>query len=278
MTDYRFAAFTLELVTPLHLGSGRAGMVAKSHAFVPGHLLAYALAAKRGRELGGRPEHFQEALQEVSAAARFAPAFILGESGRIETDWRDHPERYLTGEHHVALHLETRSAAERALYEVELLAPLRLSGSSKGRRLRLGGGLWFRDERFGNRSWAEWLDQIRLGGESKNGAGVVRAEDWCPGSSSFHGWGHADGPGLQLSPGDYLWGPALDTVPGLTDAPLRPWLGRRYAFDRGTGGFGRHLGEVVFVRLHGKVLGPSSATFLPCGKEGSGWGCWESVS
>lgn len=275
MAEYRFAAFTLEPVTPLHLGSGRAGMVAKSHAFVPGHLFGYALAAERGRRLGGRPEHFRDALREVSAAVRFAPAFVLDESGGIEADWREHPERYLSGQHHVALRLDSRAAADSALFEVEQLSPRRLHGPGRGQALRLGGGLWFRKDRFAGQPWRDWLNAIRLGGELKSGLGLVKVVAWKPGSTSFHGWGRADGQGLHLAPGARLWGPALDAVAGLTDAPLRPWLGRRHAFDRGAGGFGRHLGEVALVRLHARTAGAAATVVRPCGEEGSRWGCWD---
>jgi hypothetical protein len=275
MPDYHFAAFTLELVTPLHLGSGRAGMVAKSHAFVPAHVFGYALAAERGRQLGGQPEHFRTALHEVSESVRFAPAFALDGDERLATDWREHPERYLSGQHHVSLHLDSRSAAERALFEVEHLSPLHLHGTNKGKPFHLGGGLWFRADRFAGTPWPDWLNRLRLGGELKSGLGVVRVEEWRPEPGTFHGWGRTDGRGLHLASGERLWGASLDEVSGLTDAPLRPWLGRRYAFDQGRGGFGRHLGEVAFVRLHARLGSAADAVFLPCAVEGSRWGCWE---
>lgn len=277
MADYQFAAFTLEPVTALHLGSGRAGMVAKSHAFIPAHLFGYALAAERGRQLGGRPEHFQTALREVAEAVRFAPALPLNATGRIAEDWPDHPERYLAGQHHVSLHVESRSAVERALFEVEYLASRHLHGGDRGKPVRLGGGLWFRSDRFAGTPWRDWLERLRLGGELKAGLGVVRVVDWQPGAKTFHSWGRIDGPGLRLAPGERLWGAALDAVAGLTDAPLRPWLGRRYAFDRGKDGFGRHLSEVALVRVHARVQAATGAVFLPCADEGSRWGCWESA-
>jgi hypothetical protein len=35
-----FGRITLELVTPLHIGKGRCGMLAKSFGFVPGHIIS----------------------------------------------------------------------------------------------------------------------------------------------------------------------------------------------------------------------------------------------
>ncbi|MGI9212365.1 MAG: hypothetical protein ACR2HF_07805 [Methylococcaceae bacterium] len=279
MTEYHFATFTLEPVTPLHLGSGRGGMVAKSHSFVPAHLFGYALAAQCGRQAGGKPADFQVALEAVNEAVRFAPALILDETGQIENDWPDHPERYLTGQHHVALHLDTRSAADKALFETESLSTHRLYGQQAGKPLRLGGGLWFRADRFRDKTWQEWLNALRLGGELKSGLGHIRLIDWQPGRTDFHGAGRMDSQGLHLESGQRLWGAALDTTPDLTDAPLRPWLGRTYQFKQEAGGFGRHLAPVELVRLHGRYQGKTPRTFLPAlrGDSSSRWGCWEST-
>ena len=249
--------------------------MARSHSFVPGHVIGYALATQLGRSKGGKPEDFQTALREVSASARFAPAFILDRQGRIEQDWPDHPERYLSGDHHVTLHLEKRSAVEGALFEVEYLAPRRLHGSGKGQPIRLGGGLWLRDSKLAGRSWREWLDFCRLGGELKAGYGIVRCIDWQENAATFHGWGRSQPDGLHLSDKDSrLWGPARDCVMGVDDAPLIPWTGRRYDFSQGTGGFGQRLETVTLVKLNAKITQP--LTLMPSGQEVSHLGCWES--
>ncbi|MDD5035132.1 MAG: hypothetical protein PHE55_10265 [Methylococcaceae bacterium] len=274
MSGYRFAAFTLELATPLHLGCGRVGMLARSHAFVPGHVIGYALAAQLGRSKGGKPEDFQAALCEVAANALFAPAFILDRQGRIEQDWPQHPERYLSGDHHVTLHLEKRSAVESALFEVEYLAPRHLYGPNKGQPIRLGGGLWLRDSKLAGRSWREWLEICRLGGELKSGYGIVRCTDWQENATTFHGWGRSQPDGLHLSEKDSrLWGPSLDTITRVGDAPLLPWTGRRYDFSRGAGGFGQRIESAVLVRLNARINQPLS--LIPSGQEGARWGCWE---
>lgn len=274
MSAYRFAAFTLDLVTPLHLGRGRAGMVARSHAFVPGHVISYALAAQLGKVKGGRQEDFQAALSEIATAARVAPAFILDGQGRIESDWPDHPERYLTGDHHVALDLKNRSAVESALFEVEYLATHRLHGPDKGQPIRLGGGLWLRDGKLAGRSWQEWLDGCRLGGELKAGYGIVRCSEWRENAATFHGWGRSDSDGLHLNKDDSrLWGPALDRVTGVSDAPLQPWTGRRYDVGRKTDGFGLKLESALLVRVNARI--GQQVALMPSGQEGSGWGCWD---
>ena len=277
MSEYRFAAFTLELVTPLHLGSGRAGMVAKSHGFVPGHLFGYAIATALGRHRGGQPEHFRQALGEVAAAARFAPAFVLDRQGRIEADWPEHPERHIAGNPHVALHLDSRSAVDGALFEMEYLAQRHLRGPDKGRPLRLGGGVWLTEAKLAGRSWRDWLELARFGGELKAGYGVVSCVGWQDNPGGFHGWAKADGSALHLSPKGRLLGAALDTVAGLDDAPLRPWTGRRHDFSQGAGGFGQHLEQAVLVRMHGRWNNDATLTVLPSPALSSHWGCWDPV-
>jgi hypothetical protein len=271
----RFATFVLELETPLHLGSGRAGMVAKSHAFVPGHLLGYAIAAALGRHNGGKPEHFQQALAEVAQAARFAPALPLDHQDTIADDWPEHPERYLASSPHVALQLETRSAVEGALFELEYLAPRHLHGPSQGTAVRLGGGLWFAQEKLGGKLWHEWLSLARLGGELKAGYGVARCVDWQERPKHIHGWAEVHADGLRLDQGARLWGAALDTLKGLSEAPLRPWTGRRYDFTRQQAGFGQRLEAAALVRLHARWSGPEPLLARPSAQTGAAWGCWE---
>lgn len=277
MSAYRFAAYTLELSTPLHLGSGRVGMVARSHAFVPGHVIGFALATQLGRSKGGRPEDFQAAVSEVSTHARFAPAFVLDRDGRIEQDWPQHPERYLSGDPHVTLHLETRSAVESALFEVEYLASRSLYGPDKGKPIRLGGGLWMREAKLAGRPWRNWLDACRLGGELKSGYGVVRCGDWQENASTFHGWGHCHVDGLRLTAQDsQVWGPVLDRVAGVGDAPLLPWTGRRYDFSRGRAGFGQRLESAILVRMNPKIS--QDLNLLPSATDDAEWGVWEHYS
>jgi len=277
MTEYRFAAFTLEPVTPLHPGSGRAGMVARSHGFIPAHLFACALAAQYGRRAGGRPADFEAGLDAVNQAVRFGPALPLDDKGHIAEDWPEHPERYLGGQPHVALHLDTRSAADSALYETEYLSPRHLYGKLQGQPLRLGGGLWYREDHFAGRPWQDWLGELRLGGELKSGLGHIRLIDWQAQRADYHGACSVDGQGIHVQPKQRLWGAALQTE-ALSDAPLRPWLGRRYDFGRGKGGFGRHLDDVALVCLHGRYQGSGKAVFLPALGPGSRWGCWEKVN
>ncbi len=72
-----FAAFSLELRSPLHLGSRRAGVVAQTHRHAPGHLFVHALAAAVGAARGGSPGHFADALDEIMRRFRFGPAFFI---------------------------------------------------------------------------------------------------------------------------------------------------------------------------------------------------------
>jgi hypothetical protein len=74
----RFTGFTLELETALHIGAGRGGMLLRSHGFVPGHLVSYALATVLGKASGGRSADFTRALETVFRDTRCGPLFCGG--------------------------------------------------------------------------------------------------------------------------------------------------------------------------------------------------------
>lgn len=267
----RFVKLTLELKSPLHIGAGRAGMLARSHGFVPGHIVTFALAATIGRARGGRYEHFTAALNEVRTQLRCGPLFI-NDPDRQDPLWpqRNRPDieaRYLDAINHVALELETASAMEGALFEVEQIARRCLHGPQQGQPTRLVGGLWFQEATLDGRTWKDWLNESRLGGELKAGLGRVRVVEWNIGAGDYAGLGKIDGSGLQLQAG-VLPGPSLD---GTMDAPLQPWLGR--LFDREQG-FGRRFSPPVLVRMDGAV--EKAGVFLPSNQE-VGLGCWTRV-
>lgn len=260
-TMSRFAAFSLELLSPLHLGSRRAGVVAQTHRHAPGHLFVHALAAAVGAARGGLPKHFAEALAEVMRRFRFGPAFFIDGERRLgDTEVE---RRLLSSSHHVTLGGATRSAVESALFEVEQLAVPAGSG------IRLRGGVWFDDERLDAHRLREWLSIIRLGGEIKTGCGRVECDGWQADAPRYPGIGAAvDAAGLRLAAGEVLPGAAMDGVGGV---PLQPWLGRRHDPKLG---FGRCLSQAVLVRIHGRSDG--DARFLPCGG-GAATGCWQTV-
>lgn len=264
----QFVKFMLELKTPLHIGAGRAGMLARSHGFVPGHIVTFALAATIGRARGGRYEHFTAALNEVRTQLRCGPLFI-NDPDRQRPLWpqRNRPDieaRYLDAINHVALELESASAVEGALFEVEQIAPRCLHGNKQGQPTQLVGGLWFREATLDGRSWKDWLHESRLGGELKVGLGRVCVVGWNIDAGDYAGLGKVDGSGLQLQ-ADVLPGPSLD---GTMDAPLQPWLGRLFDPQQG---FGRRFSPPVLVRLDGVVK--EASVFLPSNQE-IGLGCW----
>lgn len=267
----RFAKFTLELQSPLHIGAGRAGMLARSHGFVPGHIVTFALAAVIGQARGGRYEHFATALNAVRTQLRCGPLFIQ-DAGERHPLWPRHHRsvieaRYLDAINHVALELESASAVEGALFEVEQIAPRCLHGPQQGQPTRLVGGLWFQEATLDSRTWEDWLNESRLGGELKVGLGRVRVVEWNIGAGDYAGLGKIDGSGLQLQSG-VLPGPSLD---GTTDAPLQPWLGRLFDTKQG---FGRRFSPPALVRLDGVVR--ETGVFLPSADE-VGLGCWTRV-
>jgi hypothetical protein len=115
-----FAVYSLELLSPLHLGSRRAGVVAQTHRHAPGHLFVHALAAAVGAARGGSPKDFSDALGEVMQCFRFGPAFFI--DGERRLDDAEVGRLLLGSSHHVTLDGATRSAVESALFEVEQLA------------------------------------------------------------------------------------------------------------------------------------------------------------
>lgn len=271
----RFASLTLELDSALHAGAGRAGMVARSHGFVPGHLLTYALAAALGAARGGRPEHFASALDKVRAGVRCGPLLLAhpkpADGRRVLFPRRDRAaieEGFLSGTHHVTLHAESCSAAEGALFEVEAISPQVLHGPSRGAQTRLLGGVWLADPALDGVPLSTWIGRCRLGGESKAGLGRVRVAEWRVGDGTYAGIGKADGGGLRLRAGMELPGPALA---GVADAPWQPWLGRLFDPQQG---FGRRLSPAQLVRMDGVVV--ADTRFLPSVQE-SGLGCWEAA-
>lgn len=258
-----FAAFSLELLSPLHLGSRRAGVVAQSHRHAPGHLFVHALAAAVGGARGGSPEDFADALAEITRRFRFGPAFFI--DGERRLDDGEVGRRLLGSSHHVTLDGETRSAVESALFEVEQLSVPAGSG------IRLCGGVWFDEDRLDARPLRDWLSLIRLGGELKTGCGHVRCDGdhgWQAGSERYPGVAAADGAGVRLAAGELLPGAAVDGVAGV---PLQPWLGRRHDPELG---FGRRLSQAVLVRVHGRS--ERDSRFLP-GATGVATGCWQAV-
>jgi hypothetical protein len=252
-----FAAFSLELLSPLHLGSRRAGVVARTHHHAPGHVFVHALAAAVGAKRGTGPEVFAAALEEISQRFRFGPAFFIEGGRRIAS--ADFSARLLHSTSHVTLGLDTRAALDSALFEVEAIqTPPRGT-------IRLGGGVWFDRDGLDGKPLKEWLSVIRLGGELKTGFGRVRCTDWQAGANAYPGIGAAGPQGVVCKAGDILPGATIDGVAG---SPLTPLVGRRHDAKLG---FGRRLSQAALVRVDGRVQRDS--LFLPVACE-PGLGCW----
>jgi hypothetical protein len=273
----RFTGFTLELETALHIGAGRGGMLLRSHGFVPGHLISYALAAAIGKASGGRSADFTRALETVFRDTRCGPLFILDtgdqqalaprrDRERIET-------RYLTASNHVTLDPQTCSAVETALFEVESIAARTVHGSQRGQPVQLVGGLWHSAAQLAGQPLQDWFRAgLLLGGELKVGLGRVKLakQGWMPNAPHYAqqaGW-PVNEHGLRRIEGELLPGPSLD---GGTDAPLQPWLGRLYDEKLG---FGRRFPGAALIRLDARCCIPG--TYLPAVGE-VGLGCWTCV-
>ena len=270
----RFTGFILQLETPLHIGAGRGGMLLRSHGFVPGHLVSYALAAAIGKAKGGRSADFTQALAAVFRETRCGPLFIRDvEQNRVLSPRQDRERietHYLTARNHVTLDPQTCSAVETALFEVESIAARTLHGSERGQPVRLAGGLWHSTPQLAGQPLKDWFHRgLLLGGELKTGLGRVKLAKpgWMP--DARHYAQQPDWPvnecGLQRIMGDLLPGPSLD---GTTEAPLQPWLGRLFDPQQG---FGRRFSPPALVRMDGRAQ--ETGTFLPSCDE-TGLGCW----
>ncbi len=270
-----FTGFILELETPLHIGAGRGGMLARGHGFVPGHVVSYALAAAIGKANGGQYPHFAAALQTVLSETRCGPLFIFDPQEKrtlLPRRDRERIERhYLTARNHVTLDPEAGNAVESALFEVESIAARVLHGLQRGTPVQLVGGLWHNNQQLAQKLLKDWFSPgLLLGGELKTGLGRVRlaTKGWMPNASHYaqnSAW-PVNGNGLQLNADATLPGPSLD---GSSDAPLQPWLGR--LFDEKQG-FGRRFPGAALVRLDARCIVPGH--YLPAATE-VGLGCWQ---
>jgi hypothetical protein len=270
-----FTGLILELETPLHIGAGRSGMLARGHGFVPGHVISYALTAALGKARGGHPAAFAQALTTVLQEVRCGPFLLLDpDTQRAWLPRQDREaieHRYLTARTQVTLDSTTCSAVEGALFEVESLAARVLHGSHRGQPTQLIGGLWHRGSQLAGQPLQDWFRSgLLLGGELKTGQGRVKLLEprgWM--LNAPHYAKNPDWPvqeqGLYMAGGQRLPGPSLD---GTQDAPLQPWLGRRFDPKQG---FGRRFSPPALVRLDGVV--EHAGGFLPSDQE-SGLGCW----
>ncbi|RMD68643.1 MAG: hypothetical protein D6819_08910 [Gammaproteobacteria bacterium] len=251
-----FAAYTLIPLTPLHLGAGRSGIVARTHGHVPGHLLTYAFTAAVARARGARtPEGHEAILDEICQKLRFGPAFVMEGDRRLDDS--EVESRFVFSRHHVTLEPASRSAVEGALFETEVL---QLSG------VVIKGGVWCEEDTWDGLPLKDWFDRLQLGGEWKTGCGRVRCQVFQPHATHYPGVGPVQGEVVTLKAGAILPGAALD---GVTEAPLRPWLGRRHDPRLGSG---RALSKAALVRLHGRV--PEAGCYGIQDRE-PGLGCWK---
>ncbi len=265
----RYVALTLELRTALHVGAGRAGMIARARPFVPGHVLAYALTNVLGAARGGQKADFAGALEDVLAGLRCGPLFVVDpQTGRglLPAREREAVEALcFTARNQVALHGDSRSAVDGALYEIEAIDARCHAAIGRAQPTRLRGGLWTQVEAFDGRPLRDWLGQVRLGGELTRGFGCVQLIDWQPGAGDYAGLVPAGDDGLQLAAGELLPGPALA---GVDAAPLQPWLGRRFCPQRGPG---RRFDAAALVRMDAHAT--ASGCYLPAASEPA-LGCW----
>lgn len=289
-----FAQIKLELIDALHVGAGRAGMVSRTHGFVPGHVVAYALAAVLGRQAGGQPAHYDDAVEAVRNNVRCGPLFLLAPpEGSYLFPRRDSDriaDEYFIGVNHNALDGFRRAARDGALFEVEAISRRPLHSPYAGPTM-LAGGLWVKSRLKGRVFKA--LEGVVLGGERNAGLGRVRLDSLKARSvvaqyanagstppavggrrkkgrkkKRASGASQSQRAGIYLKQGDLLPGPALN---GVTGAPLQPWLGRLHDRKRGAG---RRFSPPMLVRLDGYA---EKDGWFELETDVAGFGCWKYV-
>lgn len=266
----QFAQVTLKVLSPLHIGSGRAGILAKSHAFVPAHVMSYALACAVGKTQGATDKKFNEALEIIKSTVWCGHFFLQNpdDKQKVLLPKRDKEliePRFFIATNHVTLRPEDRSSVDGALFEVEKISPFVLN-TPKKQATYLVGGVWIEDEQLFGKSLQQWFDLLLLGGELKTGCGRVTVENWENQAVSYANLGQVTQTGLCVKKGEHLAGVALDGVHGVARLP---WVGRLYDEKQG---FGRKLSTAAFVYTDGNVT--EDACFLPSQAE-MGFGCWK---
>lgn len=274
----QFANYRLNILSPLHIGCRRAGMVAKTYHYVPGHVITFALIAAIGNQKAKSYDDYSNIQREVLSKTRFGAAFFQRSNGENLTDDKDltydeQVEKELVyGDHHVTLSQDTRAAINGAMFEVEAIY------SKKD--VYIVGGVWFDSEEIFGRNIKDWLNEIRIGGELKTGYGRVSLNNFDTKSKFYPGINNnnnkVDEIGLVIAKNEVLKGATLDNeaTPNcvVKNVPLEPFLGRRYDANLG---FGRALSSAVLVRMNG-IVSADNLHFLPCNNE-IGLGCWELV-
>lgn len=266
----QFANYRLNILSPLHIGSRRAGMVAKTYYYVPGHVITFALIATIGNQQAKSYNEYLNIQKEVLSKTRFGAAFFQQNNSNL-TDEQIEKE-LVYGNHHVTLSQDTRAAIDGAMFEVEAIYPKK--------DVNIVGGVWFDSAEIFGRNIKDWLNEIKIGGELKTGYGRVSLNNFDTKSKFYPGINNnnnkVDEIGLVIAKNEVLKGATLDNgaTPncGVKNVPLEPFLGRCYDENRG---FGRALSSAVLVRMNG-VVADDNLHFLPCNNE-IGLGCWELV-
>ena len=265
-----FARYRLELLSPLHIGAGRAGMLDRTLRYIPGGVLAQALAAVLGVADGGERRHFQGALEWVRDQLRCGPAFLETPTGEVLLPGRDEAriERIaIGGQNHVTLDPGRASAVDGGLFETEMILDRPVDGGPSAGRFQLVGGLWLTSPgaEYAGQPLTHWLDRCWLGGETKIGLGRLRLSDYQTDAQAYPGLGPVTDRGLWREAGERLPGPALEGVTGVVRAP---WTRRVFDAEQG---FGRRFTEPRLVYLHGTVC--TAGPFLPSDAFDT-LGCW----
>jgi len=164
----------LRLLSPLHLGCGKAGNLLRTRGYVPGRVLWGALTMRLTRRQGGpRTDsrdylNLGEKVNQTLAFTYFYPALQQGSSFSPCWPWQeDFASRFLGSYATTALSYPEQTAAEGALHEVEFLSPFT---ADSGKPVFLLGYLAAGEDAP---AWRSVLAQIQLGAERCYGWGRV---------------------------------------------------------------------------------------------------------
>lgn len=270
-------SLTVQLRGDIHCGDLPLGFVARTHAFVPGHLPFFALVPVAVEMLTLPDRHASYVAVEnlFTSCLRCTPFYIRdGESSLFpwKKDDREILEfRYLDSRYGVALEEPTRSAKEGCLYETEVILA---QGRGRTQPTRLEGTVFYRQGSVGSLRMeadgsvcrektriplADMLQRMRLGGDRTRGLGQPCLVSLADGATSLWGIYTVDTTGA--------W-PSL-TVDKGTEGPVP------LAMDKAHGIQGRPL--VLTGRRHteqgpGMGMEKATAAYAP------GWECPDTVT
>ncbi len=190
---WQILSVTYELTSPLHIGYHKIGNVQRTRYYVPARNLWGAVTealTRRGFAADDAPQGDYAKIGEwVKTHCAFSywfvcdgetllnPRYVNGELKYGGLRAAEFEQRYLGSHVTTALDVETTSAQDGSLHEVEFIAPY----THEGARTKIGGWVFLdatAQTVWGDESkWRAWLGNLQIGGERRYGFGQLRFVD-----------------------------------------------------------------------------------------------------